>query len=299
MRIHYISKVINRPYPYLFSPKRNLMIAFILGLVVYFINVLAMDVVYVNDNFLFSKQGVCILAGLTTFCSILFVIEIIPRFCFTIDVKENWTIGKEFFLIISLLFFIAVFNNVMSFFISKVHIPSNIWFRFFNASFYVLAIGFVPVLLIIWFNYTMLLKENLRQVSLYNEQLESEVKQNDGYEANNISIQTNNKNEILNINLNTFLFARAEGNYTDIFIKNLNCVRNIPYRITIQQLEEALKNYPFVISTHRSYIINIKNISSTSGNARNYRINFDDVVIQVPVSRNKFKIFKEAFNSRL
>lgn len=291
----YILKVFNRPYPYLFSTKRNLIIAVAVGLFVYAINLTSIDESLVNETFLFSKQTVCILAGFTTFLGILVVTEWIPYFFFKPELKENWTIGKECLLIVSLLFLIAIFNNIMSFLISKESFSFNVLFGFLNASFYVVAIGLVPALLIIWLNYTVLLKENLRQVSLYNEQLEREIIQKVQDRPHIEKIQTNNKNEVIPLDLNTFLFAKAEGNYSDIFTKVPDGFESNPYRITIQQLDEALHTYPYIINTHRSYIVNMKHIHSTSGNARNYRIHFDGVDMEVPVSRSKFKIFEEAF----
>lgn len=295
MSRHYIAKIIHKPYPYLFYLKRNLIIAFALGMLIYIINVLAVDQSYVNENFVLSKPLLCILAGLMTFFSILLVLEVIPRIFFKPDLKENWTVGKEFLLIVSLLFVIAIFNNTLSLMISKE--PSDhIILHFLNSSLYVVLLGVVPAFLLVWLNYTILLKENLKKISLYNEQLESRITDIDDEISDIISIQTNNKNEVLELDINAFLFAKSEGNYTNVFTKTPGKVICKPYRITIQKLEETLGNYPFIISTHRSYVINIRNINATSGNARNYRISFEGVPHEVPVSRNKFQAFKDAFS---
>lgn len=291
----YITKTLNKPYPYLFTLKENIIIAIVVGLLIFIINTLAIDESYVNKNFLLSKFHICILAGLVTFLSVLFVVEMIPRIFFKSHLKENWTVGKECLRIIFLFFIIAVFNNIMSLILSKEHIQFDFFFHVLKISFYVVLIGLVPAVLIIWLNYTILLKENLKEISFYNKQLESRVTQKN-VSSDSISIQTNNKNEVLKLDFNTFLFAKSEGNYTDIFTKESEKLECKPYRLTIQNLEEALSKYSFIISTHRSYIINIRNISATSGNARNYRISFDGVSHEVPVSRGKFQAFKEAFN---
>ncbi|WP_024771079.1 LytTR family DNA-binding domain-containing protein [Aquimarina macrocephali] len=294
MSRYYISKIIHKPYPYLFHLKRNLIIAFVLGILIYIINVLAVDKSYVDINFVLSKPLLCTLAGLVTFFSILLVLEIIPRIFFKPDLKENWTVGKECLLIVSLLFVIAIFNNILSLMISKE--PSNsIILHFLNSSLYVILLGIVPAFLLVWLNYTILLKENLKKVSLYNEQLESRIIHTENGVSDIVNIQTSNKNEIIELDINAFLFAKSEGNYVDVFTKTSSEVKCKPYRLTIQKLEEVLINYPFIISTHRSYVINIRNISTTSGNARNYRISFEGVLHEVPVSRNKFQTFKDAF----
>ncbi|WP_438711248.1 LytTR family transcriptional regulator DNA-binding domain-containing protein [Aquimarina muelleri] len=296
MLLHSIIQIFNKPYPYLFSFQRNLIIAIVLGLLIYLVNLYTIEESYVTNHFIFSKFIVCLFAGLTTFFSILLIAEGVPRLFFKQNVKENWTIGKESLLIISLLFVIALFNNIMSFMLSKEHTSNTIIFSFLNSSLYVVIIGAIPATLIIWFNYTILLKENLKRVSLYNEQLTSRIKDTKPEIQNKIEIQTSNKNEVLELDINTFLFAKSEGNYTDVYTSISKKIECKPYRITIQKLEEVLQKYPFIISPHRSYIINIRNISTTSGNARNYRISFQGISHEVPVSRNKFQAFKNAFN---
>ncbi|PKV50610.1 LytTR family transcriptional regulator [Aquimarina sp. MAR_2010_214] len=294
MSRHYIAKIIHKPYPYLFHLKRNLIIAFVLGILICIVNVLAVDQNYVDINFVFSKPFLCTLAGLMTFFSILLVLEVIPRIFFKPDLKENWTVGKECLLIVSLLFVIAIFNNTLSLMISKE--PSgNVLLHFLNSSFYVVLLGIAPAFLLVWLNYTILLKENLKKVSLYNEQLESRIIHNENEISEIISIQTSNKNEVIELDINGFLFAKSEGNYIDVYTKTLGKVKWKPYRLTIQKFEEVLGDYPFIISTHRSYVVNIRNINATTGNARNYRISFEGVPHEVPVSRNKFQTFKDAF----
>jgi len=293
---NYITQTLNKPYPFLFSLKKNLIIAIVLGLLIFIINLLAIDESYAQNSFVLSKLLICILAGLVTFFSVLFAVDIIPRIFFKPDLKENWTIGKECFIIIFLFIIIAISNNSMSLAIIKEQASFNILSHILNVSFYVFVIGSIPTMLIIWLNYTILLKENLKEISFYNKQLVSRVTQEKNTTYNRITIQTNNKKEVLQLDFNTFLFAKSEGNYTDIFTKGIGKYDCKPYRLTIQNLEEALAEYTFIIRPHRSYVINIKNISATSGNARNYRIHFDEVSEEVPVSRDKFKTFKEAFN---
>ncbi|WP_152973865.1 LytTR family DNA-binding domain-containing protein [Zhouia amylolytica] len=293
----YIIPIINKPYPYLFYFKRNLGVAMAIGLLISMINWFALDIDQVNSQFILSKIQVCTLAGLSSFCSILFITELVPRLFFNPITREHWTIGKEFLLIVSLLFFIAVCNNIMAYIIEKEHHNTNLLLKFINASFYVVAVGSLPTFLIVWFNYTIILKQNLKEVSLFNEELQRRIDFTKNSEGDVVRIQTNNKTELIELDTDKFLFAKADGNYIDLYSKSTNGVACKPYRIGIQTLENALDKFPFIICTHRSYVVNIKNIKATAGNARNYRIIFNGVKEEVPVSRNKFQVFKEAFHS--
>ncbi len=286
-------KNLSIPYPYLFHTKRNLIIACVLSVILFFINFYFSPQININNTFFTNKLQVCLTTSIITFFSILFFTEVIPKVFFTSEVKENWNTLQEFFFTIGILISIALFQN--SFLLLLKNGAIHTFFSsLINTFFYVVLIGTIPVLIIIWINYVVILKENLKSVKAYNEQLQKELKLKDKEAV--LYIETNNINETLILDLNTFLFAKSEGNYVDIYTKNLNTVDVKPYRISIQKLLTDLSDYPFIFSTHRSYIINIKNIRRTSGNARNYKISFSDISQEVPVSRNKFKVFKEAFD---
>ncbi|WP_417800444.1 LytTR family transcriptional regulator DNA-binding domain-containing protein [Tenacibaculum sp.] len=280
-------KNLSRPYPYLFHTKRNLIIAFILSIVTFLLNY------YVTQNTLPNNLSACLTASIVTFLSILFFTELVPIVFFTAEIKENWNTVREFFFTLGILISIALFQNSFLY-PFKSHMDSSFFLSLINTFSYVILVGTLPVLIIIWINYVIILKENLRSIKAYNKELEKELKQKDKEVV--LSIKTNNVNETLILDLTTFLFAKSEGNYVDIYTKNLNSVDIKPYRISIQKLLNDLSDYSFILSTHRSYIINIKNIRRTSGNARNYKISFPDISHEVPVSRSKFKLFKEEFD---
>ncbi|CAM1359283.1 conserved membrane hypothetical protein [Tenacibaculum litoreum] len=280
-------KNLSIPYPYLFHTKRNLIIASALSIVIFLINY------YFTQNTITDKPYACLTASVVTFLSILFFTEFVPKVFFTAEIKENWNTVREFFFTIGILISIAIFQNSFLY-PFKSGVKSNFFLSLINTFSYVILIGTIPILIIIWINYVIILKENLRSVKAYNKELEKELKQKDKEVV--LSIKTNNVNETLILDLTTFLFAKSEGNYVDVYTKNLNSVDIKPYRISIQKLLNSLSDYSFVLSTHRSYIINIKNIRRTSGNARNYKISFPDVSHEVPVSRSKFKLFKEEFD---
>nr|BFF35792.1 hypothetical protein BACT7_06540 [Tenacibaculum mesophilum] len=280
-------KSLSTPYPYLFHTKRNLIIACILSILIFLVNY------YFSQNTVTNNFFPCLTASIVTFLSILFFTELVPNVFFTSEIKENWNTLREFFFTLGILISIALFQNSFLYPI-KNSVNSNFFLSFINTFSYVILIGTTPILIIIWINYVVILKENLRSVKAYNKELEKELKQKNKEIV--LSIKTNNINETLILNLATFLFAKSEGNYVDIYTKTLNSVDIKPYRISIQKLLNNLSDYPFILSTHRSYIINIKNIRRTSGNARNYKISFPNVSHEVPVSRNKFKLFKEKFD---
>lgn len=285
-------KKIHTPYPYLFNTRRNFIIASILSITIFLINYYFTSNINVIENYYANKIQVCLAASIITFFSIVFFSEIIPKLFFSSQTKENWNVLKEFLFTLGILIVIALFQTSTLFFFKNN--SNGFIYSLVNTFLYTIIIGTLPILLIIWANYVVILKENLNNIKIYNTKLKLKLKEHE--KENSLSIKTNNINETLIINFNTFIFAKSEGNYVDIYTKDMNKTSIKPYRISLQKLVNNLSEYTFIFSPHRSYIINVKNIKQTSGNARNYKISFHGISQEVPVSRKKFKLFKKVFN---
>lgn len=93
--------------------------------------------------------------------------------------------------------------------------------------------------------------------------------------------------------LDQFLFAKAEGNYLEIYL-NIESQHKLLIRMTLKDFESLLKPYPHIVKTHRSYIINCHQIKKVTGNAQGYLVHIQRHVI--PVSRNNIKYFNSKTN---
>ena len=98
----------------------------------------------------------------------------------------------------------------------------------------------------------------------------------------------------MNVDSQNVLHAKAEGNYIELFLRNGSKTIKI---LTMKRLENILDSYPNYIRTHRSYIVNINQIDSITGNAQGYKLQIKDCVNIIPVSRNMISMFDEKMNS--
>ena len=67
-------------------------------------------------------------------------------------------------------------------------------------------------------------------------------------------------------------------------------------RLTLKDLESALKPFPEIIRTHRSYLVNLNQIMGVVGNAQGYKLKLRDYDGTVPVSRNMIGNFNNVMN---
>lgn len=81
-----------------------------------------------------------------------------------------------------------------------------------------------------------------------------------------------------------FLYARSEGNYSNIFYLHNDQVKKLLLRITLKNLEAQICG-DAIIRCHRSYILNKENATGKQGNAQGFKISLKYASEKVPVSR--------------
>ncbi len=201
-------------------------------------------------------------------------------------VKDNWTLGKEVLHLGSLFFLFGIASFLLRDVIYTN--PDNwSWRYFFEEIKNTFLGGTLISSLLILLNFYRLYAATQKQALLLNIHLpETKVK-----ELQPISIATQVKADDFDLKIETFLFARAEGNYVEIFCRTEDGVKKELKRITLTKLESQLSILPQLIRCHRAYLVNTTNIYRIDGNAQGYRVSFAGTTEQALVSRNKMPAF--------
>ena len=285
-----------KPYPFLFSIKRNLVIAVSVGVLIGIITYLISDDRIIQKSLIISKTSLSLLFGFITFSCIIIIFQILPKLFFSETVKENWTILKELGITSLLLCVIIISNFSSLILISKE--PSTILTIdiFIEVVISGVIIGLIPSAIVVWANYTIKLKENLKQAEQHNKKLQK-VLQFQKDDDITISIPSDNKTETICFNPKDLLFIKSDGNYIEIYLNETDQINKLIHRASLQTIEKKLSIHPGIIRTHRSYIVNCINIKSSKGTARNYLLFFSKIEQSIPVARNKFKAFNETIRS--
>ncbi|MEH6679869.1 MAG: LytTR family DNA-binding domain-containing protein [Sediminicola sp.] len=92
------------------------------------------------------------------------------------------------------------------------------------------------------------------------------------------------------------LYAKAERNYVEFFLKGETVVEKVLKRISIKSLEAQLHCFPIIVKTHRSYLVNLAFVQKVGGNAQGYKISLTESGHAVPVSRKFIPKFEEKMN---
>ncbi|WP_394748933.1 LytR/AlgR family response regulator transcription factor [Spongiimicrobium salis] len=205
------------------------------------------------------------------------------------DENAIWTLGKELRHLSIILLLIGFWSFLVRDFIYTN--PDNwslryLWEEIRNTF----LVGFLLLMLILPFNLERLIKR-------HNKALKKIQFKTPGRELRKglITIQGNTLEEDVELRMEDFLFAKVEGNYTEIFSFSSQRLHKTLVRVPLKVLEEQLQTYGDVYRTHRSYLVNLNAIVTISGNAQGYLLTLKNCSLLVPVSRSKINDFNATY----
>jgi flagellar biogenesis protein FliO len=205
---------------------------------------------------------------------------------------ENWTLGKEFLHLAVILLLIGFVSFLIRDFIYTN--PDNWSFRYLWEEIRnTFLVGILLLMIILPLNLHRLIikhSNDLKKISVTQQYI------NDVNAT--VQIVTPIKEENFELNIQTFLYAKVDSNYLEIFYDYSNTNEKDLKRLTLKEFLDQLKSYPFIFKTHRSYVVNLNAIESVSGNAQGYVLYLKNYSKRtIPVSRSKIEEFNQVHNS--
>jgi hypothetical protein len=203
---------------------------------------------------------------------------------------SRWTLGKEVLHLSIMLLCIGIADFLIRDFIYDN--PNNWSFRYFYEEIRnTFLVGTLLLIIVLPLNLERLIYKSTKSL----EKLK--------FKAAN----TNSKQQLVNISSITekyqfdvqqFLFAKVESNYTEIYTFEDDEVKKTLFRITLKELETHLQSFTNIYKTHRSYLVNLDKITACVGNAQGYQLSLKNYTNTVPVSRSKLKDFNAYFSNK-
>ncbi|WP_236587714.1 LytTR family DNA-binding domain-containing protein [Marivirga aurantiaca] len=204
---------------------------------------------------------------------------------------NTWTVGKELLHISIVLLLIGIENFLLRDLIYDN--PNNWSFRyFFEEIRNAFLVGMLIVMIIIPFNYSLLLHKNIKSAQ--------EVKEKSPKFLNESAVKlihTQVKSDEFELYPNDLIVVRSDGNYSEFFIHSKDDVIKLLKRISLKELEQQLSDFPQLMKTHRGWLVNLNSVTQTTGNAGGYQLTLTDFAEKVPVSRSIIPQFNERMSS--
>lgn len=276
---------IYQPYPYYYRSRGLPKIVGVYFIIIFLFLWLFKPFHVNTDEQKVSYVAICLIHAASP--SIIFYVYFLLFNLLATELKiEKWIVRNEI-IHLSILFFLI---GIASFLVRDVIYtnPDNWSGRYFVEEVIntFLAGSLISVLLIL-LNFYRLNSSTKKQAELVNTHLPV----NTVSELELISIKTNVKADDFTLRLHDFLFARAEGNYLEIYCQRVGETKKELKRMTLSQLESQLSSVAYIIRSHRAYIVNTRCVLHVAGNAQGYLLSFSTTSEQVPVSRSRISAF--------
>jgi DNA-binding LytR/AlgR family response regulator len=209
--------------------------------------------------------------------------------------NENWTVGKEMQITLFHFLLIGFFNTLYTFLIFRQ--PFSLSFLLYF-ELITLAVGIIPVSLIVLFRYTRLLQTNLVLAQEMNSELKPSSLETTSPVPNlhsseipetqpdkNFTFSSESGAEQIILSQQDFLFATAADNYVELhYIENGGAKKSL-IRSSLSRVEEIVKTVPQLVRCHRAYLVNLAQVRNFSGNAQGLKLELNGTNELIPVSR--------------
>jgi DNA-binding LytR/AlgR family response regulator len=282
--------ILNQPFPcYSYTP-RIFRFTFYSGLVVFIILIL-----FRPFGFDQTRSSLLVLNaalyGIVTFALASANSVLIPKIFPRVFKEENWTVGREIFMVLWQIISIAFANMLLTHFLYGNQVTLNNIVVFLGIT---AAVGIFPVGLVILLKQQILLKK----YSTGAPELEKQIIETSGakQEASTpilVHFTGDNQNEELTVSLENIRYITSADNYIKIFFLKNGLLNSEVLRSSLKKAALSVENHPQLFRCHRTYIVNLTSVDHVSGNAQGYKLHLKDVAEPIPVSRslnNKFQV---------
>ena len=141
------------------------------------------------------------------------------------------------------------------------------------------------------------LKAEIEELQMLNSLLEAEQKVlRSRLTKDNVTdkiILHGDSRESLIVNPLDIMYVESVGNDLSIVYFNDSDLCNKRLRSSLRDVEEALEAFPFMVHTHRAFLVNINFITQISGNSAGYKINMFSTDRILPVSKANVALFRD------
>lgn len=101
-----------------------------------------------------------------------------------------------------------------------------------------------------------------------------------------LKIKGKNKDEILTLPLENFVYIKSEGHYISVFYveKGKSKLRNVLFRAKISEIEKSLEAYTTIVRCHKCYLLNTLHIKYINSYNKKYYAVLKNINQRIPIS---------------
>lgn len=280
-----LNDFLHQPYPFYYRGRSLVIISVFILIAIFLFNYLFKPFDVYEPEHRMSFAMICLIhAAVPSILYFLFfyILQLAPK------IDEGWNVQKEIIAVVSLLLLIGTGQFLVRDIIYDN--PDNwSWRYFFEEWRNTILVGILFSFVFVPLNFNRLYRSN----QAHAKQLKPLDDNNVPAQQTAVAIQTQVKADDFLLDAGQLLFARAEKNYVEFYLRDQGNSHKLLKRISMKELEAKLLHLPFLMKTHRSYLVNLLAVETVTGNAQGYKLKLKDHAELVPVSRNLIPAFEE------
>lgn len=213
--------------------------------------------------------------GMVTFIVLFLASSLGPRVFKNWFLEENWTVGREISHTLLIIVFIA-FGNLLytrQFNISSINLSTILFWVGIT-----MAVGIIPASVITLINYNRLLRKHITTDFRINGKVSETTL------PKQFTLIAENEKDSITLNSDDLLFIESANNYSEVVYWQNGKREKVLLRSSLSRLEEQIQDSE-VVRCHRSYIVNLRQVASISGNAQGYKLELKEEPLVIPVAR--------------
>lgn len=267
-----ISTWLNRPFPLLGDQKIAIAQSLVVGLVSFII------LTVFRPSGLDEVDNVTYLLGFGGNAVFALVIHLLlgPRLLPNVFNEDQWTIGSQVILTVSVLLLISTCNYIYN---STIGLDFSPQYSLLYFVYMTTAVGMLPIMIIVYVTELVARKRN--QLTANSIELD-----NGDSNTQQLTIRSENVSEpVLVIKERDLIYARADGNYTRLITKNGGSHQVHHLRLSLKSLQQQIQENEAFVRCHKSYLVNKYHIVNIKGNARSMVAHLPCIDAAIPISR--------------
>jgi hypothetical protein len=279
-----IYKLLNKKYPQNYILKNP-----VIGTLIYLALCFGFIVIYEplksHATLIFTYAETMFIYSFAASVAAFTVIKVLKSIKYFSD--EKWTFLKEIISIVLMLLGMSIVIYFMGFIMEDSGDRWNLA-SFLDSCKNVFLICIIPFAVFSLLNYRhLLVTETMQDFDSVNYSASTPER------VELIQISSRLKKEELSFYPDQFIYAESDGNYVVFYLNKENCIRKEVIRNSISEIERQLSKIPFIIRTHRAFIVNVNKVCSKKGSTLGYRLKLSDTESEIPVSRQNTSHFDQ------
>jgi len=219
--------------------------------------------------------------AVSTICSAI-VVYIFPILFKRFFDKKRWTKGKYFAFAFILTLTISVANTLYDCFLAArvFHVEVSFFICLYKDFLSTSLIGIIPTTFGYFWIKNQGLHSDLQEKEDQNRKLISRV-QKKGVSDEKIITLSGNTKDSLTLFPRELLYIESSGNYIQVYYQINEQISQKTLRATLQQMEELLNDYPYIVRCHRAFLVNIYQIEKIKG----FKLWLKSTETEIPISK--------------